>query len=416
MNKHFKRAITMFLASVLLCGLAFAVSAETPYYDTEGDINYQFYEDHAVARSYVGSGGAVVIPEQVRGVPVTGLGERFLFGNKLGITSLTIPRYTSISYLYFEDGTFPSCDTLTAYIVDPLNESICSVDGVLFKKDMSAMLSYPTAKPDTAYTIPNGARIANDLQFANVETLIVGEGVTNLPVPGSKLRSVTLPASFSFKGNNDASVFTDCANLEEIVVHPDNPDYAVQDGILFNKNLTQAICCPRKLNIGEYTIPDRVTAVNGAFCGCAGLTGLVVSDSHPSFSSQNGVLFSKDKATLLCYPAGKPGNNYTVPESVTSIARYAFSALENLTSITFPEGIADIGSNAFLGNTDLTLHGYYYTPLRTASKPRGVRFVALDEPRIDSIVITPSGTLRMDSAIHNSSALLWKATTCARKQ
>ena len=75
---------------------------------------------------------------------------------------------------------------------------------------------------------------------------------------------------------------------------------------------------------------------------------------------------------------------------------YAFERTVNLTAIYFPEGITGIGTNAFLGCTGLTLYGYYYTPLRTATRPIDVSFVAVDQPRIDSITLAPAGTINVN--------------------
>jgi len=408
-----KRITMVLLATALLCGaLAFAASAAEPYFDIEGDFRYHFFDDHAQISAYVGSGGAAVIPETVRGVPVTSIASNAFTYNRLNgdglnsgkVTSISIPRYLVGFYGPFGadlDGVFFDCVGVTAYTVDPLNEAFCAVDGVLFSKDMTKLYAYPTGSSLTEYTIPDGVRFSNSVDFGDLESLIVGNDVTRVPPLSGKLRKLSLPASFAFASDAGVSytnAFNSCASLEEITVHPDNPDYTVQDGVLFNKSMTTLIVCPQKLNIGDYTIPNSVTSiVQRAFSGCTGLTGFVISGDNPNdYSNQDGVLFNKDKTTLLCYPAGRPGSSYTLPNSVTAYASYAFERNQNLTEIYFPEGVTGLGTNAFYGCTNLTLYGYYYTPLRTASRPTGVRFVAVDAPRIDSITIAPSGTLTLD--------------------
>ena len=44
----------------------------------------------------------------------------------------------------------------------------------------------------------------------------------------------------------------------------------------------------------------------------------------------------------------------TIPDSVTSIGRWAFSGCTGLTSITIPDSVISIGENAFSGCTGLT--------------------------------------------------------------
>jgi hypothetical protein len=94
-----------------------------------------------------------------------------------------------------------------------------------------------------------------------------------------------------------------------------------------------------------------------------------VDSTNTVFASENGVLFSKDKSTLLLCP-GKKNGTYTIPGSVTSIAGVltdsngftgeyygmegAFQDCTGLTSVTISENVTSIGDNAFSGCTGLT--------------------------------------------------------------
>lgn len=64
-------------------------------------------------------------------------------------------------------------------------------------------------------------------------------------------------------------------------------------------------------------------------------------------SSQEGVLFDKEKTCLICYPAGKEQASYVVPSEVEMIDMAAFSFAENLTSISMPDSVYNIGAYAF---------------------------------------------------------------------
>ena len=64
-----------------------------------------------------------------------------------------------------------------------------------------------------------------------------------------------------------------------------------------------------------------------------------------------GVLATKDKQTIIAFPGCKKVNgsvvtNYTVPSIVKHIAPHAFHGTPNLKSITFHEGVEDIGEYA----------------------------------------------------------------------
>jgi hypothetical protein len=94
-------------------------------------------------------------------------------------------------------------------------------------------------------------------------------------------------------------------------------------------------------------IGDRV------FEGCEDLTSIIVDANNTVYSSESGVLFSKDKTTLIQIPAGKT-RNYTIPDSVRVIDSRAFSGCNGLTSVIIPISVKVIRANAFYGCSALT--------------------------------------------------------------
>ena len=94
------------------------------------------------------------------------------------------------------------------------------------------------------------------------------------------------------------------------------------------------------------TIPNSVTSIGTAFVGCSGLTEINVDENNSVYSSIDGVVLNKSQTELVCYPGGKQGA-YTIPNSVTSIGRYAFQECRGLTSIDIPNSVTSIGEYAF---------------------------------------------------------------------
>ena len=102
------------------------------------------------------------------------------------------------------------------------------------------------------------------------------------------------------------------------------------------------------------TIGNSVTSIgNNAFWYCSGLTSIDVASDNSNYCSVDGVLFNKDKTTLIQYPGGKQGA-YTIPNSVTSIGDNAFYGCASLTSVTIPNSVTSIQYNAFEGCKGLT--------------------------------------------------------------
>ena len=101
------------------------------------------------------------------------------------------------------------------------------------------------------------------------------------------------------------------------------------------------------------TIPNSVSSIgSGAFEGCTGLTSISVNALNTSYVDIDGVLFKKDKTTIIAYPCGKQGA-YTIIPSVTSIEDEAFYGCSGLTSVTIPNSVTSIGLYAFYGCTGL---------------------------------------------------------------
>ncbi len=107
-------------------------------------------------------------------------------------------------------------------------------------------------------------------------------------------------------------------------------------------------------SIRSVTIPATVTNIGEeAFAERTNHIIVNVSPDNPCYSSQNGVLFNKDKTVLICYPDVNSGI-YTIPDSVTKIGAFAFSDCAMLQSVIIPSGVTVIGRSAFSGCISLT--------------------------------------------------------------
>jgi len=93
-------------------------------------------------------------------------------------------------------------------------------------------------------------------------------------------------------------------------------------------------------------IPYNVSKIPGIFSGCTSLTEVRIDENNPYFVSHDGVVFTKDMTEIVYYPEGK-GGEYTIPESVSSIAAGVFAANKSLTKLVIPNTVSYIGEEAF---------------------------------------------------------------------
>ncbi|MBR6018146.1 MAG: leucine-rich repeat protein [Paludibacteraceae bacterium] len=104
----------------------------------------------------------------------------------------------------------------------------------------------------------------------------------------------------------------------------------------------------------KVNIPKSITQINDRdFWYCRGLREINVEDGNYVYSSQDGVLYNKDKTTLIVCPRSKRGS-VAIPNSVTEIMDRAFSDCFRLTSVTIPNSVRRIGDYAFGWCTSLT--------------------------------------------------------------
>ena len=379
--KKWLPALAAFAAMVVLC--AVCAGAET-----YGDLEYSVLDDGTVEiTDYNGSAKTVDIPEKINGKSVTSIGNcafRYCtslksitipnsvieigssaFSGCSSLTSITIPNsVTEIGVYAFKgctsltsitipnsvtnigDSTFWGCSSLTAIYVAVDNKNYTSVNGVLFNKDKTALICYPAGKTDKSYNITNSVTSIGDYAFngcSSLTSVTIPNSVTEIGgsafVGCASLKSITMPNGVTSIGD---MAFYKCSSLTSITI----PDSVTSIG-------SSAFSDCSKLR--SITIPNSVTSIGAwAFNGCTGLTAINVAMENQNYVSPDGVLYNKDKTTIICYPAGKKGNNYKIPDGVTEIGSIAFSRCSSLTSVTIPNSVTSIGSGAFNGCTSLT--------------------------------------------------------------
>ena len=318
----------------------------------------------------------VTIPNGVKSI-----GEYAFYNTKL--SSVTIPSsVTSIGKC-----AFYFCTSLTSIGVNSANNYYSSKDGVLFDKNKKNLIQYPIGNSRTSYSIPNTVTVIGKYSFndsVNLAKVTIPNSVTTIETSAfnscTKLTDITIPNSVK---TIEYGAFTSCKNLVSITIP--SSVASIEDSVfaycesLKNVTLPNSIksiglgafeeCtsltkisipssvveieysafreCSKLLNI---TIPNSVKSIGKfAFTDCSALTSINVNSGNPIYSSQDGVLFNKNKTELIQYPIGNTRKSYSMPNGVKSILNSSFKNCKNITSVTIPNSVTLIDDSAFDG-------------------------------------------------------------------
>lgn len=99
--------------------------------------------------------------------------------------------------------------------------------------------------------------------------------------------------------------------------------------------------------VTDLTIPSTIKSIDSiAFAESKKLVNVKVDNNNAAYSDINGVLYSKDKKTLVYFPNGRSGE-YSTPKDTNYIGEYAFYYSSNLEKVNVNEGVTEIGFGAF---------------------------------------------------------------------
>lgn len=178
--------------------------------------------------------------------------------------------------------------------VDSNNSIYKDIDGVLFSRDGTRLISYPYGRTNSFYRVPDG---------------------------------VTVIGRQAFGWNK---------YLTEIEL-PDSLQKIEEDAF-------------RGLSITQITIPKNVQEIDGsALFDCEKLSAVQVEVGNFYFLTRNGVLFSNKGKELVVFPRAKGDRKYIIPSGVEVIGKGAFYNNPYLSDITFPRELRSIEKDAFNG-------------------------------------------------------------------
>lgn len=227
-----------------------------------------------------------------------------------------------------------------------------------------------------------------------VTSAILPDSIEGIPVHGfwptekvfegcNRLKSLHFPDGWDMF---DKYQLGECTALETITFDESNSNYCTVDGVVFNKDKTELIFYPLGKKDEEYTVPKGTKHISTyVFSGkdpkyypavkvlnlpeslepyknkdtgeltypnfdFYSVESFNMDSGNPYMCSVDGVLFSKDKTVLVCYPAGRKDSSYTIPNGVITVEG-AFSYCKYLVELDIPEGVKTV--DLFTGANNL---------------------------------------------------------------
>lgn len=279
---------------------------------------------------------------------------------------------TTIPALANGTGVFPTADDdgngFNSVSITEGNALYASKDGILYTSDFKELVYCPPAKEGTVEVDARTERIGTNA-FANCK----------------KLTAITFPADSVCK-QIGAGAFSGCSLLVSMEL-PDSVA-AIGEGAFLNCN-----------ELVSLRLPASLSSFDPAMLGCEKLTALTVSENNPNFSSVDGVLFSKDKTTLVYYLPTREDAEYTVPDGTTEIADKAFSENVSLTKVTLPASLERVGANAF--SNCMSLETISFT---AESKQLVIDDRAFNNTAVSSVSL-PAGVSALGDEVFTNSSL-----------
>jgi hypothetical protein len=259
------------------------------------------------------------------------------FYNCTSLAAVDIPA----SVTTIEDQAFytPSLETIH---VDEANLNYASVDGVLYDKNKTTILFCPRAKTGTL-TVPAGVTTIGYRAFDHCTRLAAVDIPASLTTIGiqafdgcTSLAAVNMAEGVTTIGD---AAFSGCTSLASVDIPASVT--TIGDGAFYGCESLDAV-----------DIPASVTTIGNLAFYTPSLETIHVDEANLNYASVNGVLYDKNKTTLLFCPQAKTGT-LTVPEGVTTIETDAFSGCASLAVVDIPASVTTIGERAFSGCTSL---------------------------------------------------------------
>lgn len=239
----------------------------------------------------------------------------------------TLPEYTFYNCKNFKNVVFK----------DGLNV----IDNFAFANSSIESFSAPISLNTIGFQSFANCKNLKNIKFnENLQTIKDEAFLNNI-----SLTNFTVTRDLKNIGNN---VFYGCNNINKVAT--DNSRYfEVSDNILYSLNKKELSYVPPKREISYVNISKETETIkNDALNNATSVDTFNVDEKNEKFSSEDGVLYDKDKKNLIKFPPKKNVTNFSIPSTVEKISPYAFKDAKNLYGyISIPANLLNIENNNF---------------------------------------------------------------------
>ena len=198
--------------------------------------------------------------------------------------------------------------------------------------------AFLTCRDLTSVNLPNSLKVIGVRAFdgcSSLSVITIPDAVTTIDdyafFTCESLVTVDIPALVSHIG---LMVFDDCHALTAICVDAANASYMSDDGVLYNKDKTSIILYPEKKSGTTFAIPNTVKIIESAAFNYSTLSSITIPDAVTEIKF--GAFWKCEKLAAI-----------TLPNSLETLGEDAFHECTSLTSITIPASVKEIGYGAF---------------------------------------------------------------------
>ncbi len=149
--------------------------------------------------------------------------------------------------------------------------------------------------------------------------------------------------------------------------------------------------------VKEVNLPSTLKEISStAFNNCQKIKKYTVKNCE-NYVTEDGVLFSKDKKTLVAYPTDREKHTYAIPEGTENLGDYSFSYCYSLHEIEIPESIVTVGDYCFYMTGTLVGNVHFGKNLKSIGKYSFSNCAGIEELTFTDNTITeiPEGAFQI---------------------